>query len=54
MALDLLAQYGPFKLAWLEMLVRIADWRASSTEADGLDAARMSFPESINAEETGK
>lgn len=28
-ALRLLESHGPFKLAWLEMLVRIADWRAS-------------------------
>ena len=28
----LLAQYGPFRLAWLETLVRIADWRASAKE----------------------
>ncbi len=29
---NLLAQYGPFRLAWLEALVRIADWRASAKE----------------------
>ena len=28
----LLKQYGPFRLAWLEALVRIADWRASRAE----------------------
>lgn len=28
----LLQQYGPFQLAWLEALVRIADWRASKAE----------------------
>jgi CRISPR-associated endonuclease/helicase Cas3 len=28
----LLEEYGPFRLAWLEALVRIADWRASSKE----------------------
>ncbi|MGZ5458015.1 MAG: type I-G CRISPR-associated helicase/endonuclease Cas3g [Thermoanaerobaculia bacterium] len=26
----LLAEHGPFRLAWLEALVRIADWRASA------------------------
>ena len=30
--LDLLDQHGPFRLAWLETLVRIADWRASAAE----------------------
>ena len=29
---NLLSQYGPFRLAWLEALVRIADWRASAKE----------------------
>ncbi|HEY8587354.1 MAG TPA: CRISPR-associated helicase Cas3' [Rhodanobacter sp.] len=29
----LLKQHGPFRLAWLETLVRIADWRASAREA---------------------
>jgi CRISPR-associated endonuclease/helicase Cas3 len=28
----LLAAHGPFRLAWLEALVRIADWRASGEE----------------------
>lgn len=28
----LLAQHGPFRLAWLEALVRIADWQGSATE----------------------
>lgn len=28
----LLAEHGPFKLAWLETLLRIADWRASEDE----------------------
>lgn len=31
--LQLLDQHGPFQLAWLETLVRIADWRASREEA---------------------
>ena len=31
----LLAERGPFRLAWLETLVRIADWRASAKERDG-------------------
>jgi CRISPR-associated endonuclease/helicase Cas3 len=30
----LLDAYGPFLLAWLETLVRIADWRASSAEQE--------------------
>ena len=32
---DLLADLGPFRLAWLETLVRIADWRASARERAG-------------------
>ena len=32
----LLQQHGPFQLAWLEALVRIADWRASA----GMEEAR--------------
>ena len=31
---DLLARYGPFRLAWMETLVRIADWRASNKEQE--------------------
>ncbi len=30
----LLEQYGPFRLAWLETLVRLADWRASGAEQE--------------------
>ncbi|CAG0931560.1 MAG: hypothetical protein EFKGCFLK_01881 [Rhodocyclaceae bacterium] len=30
----LLDAYGPFRLAWLEALVRIADWRASKKEQE--------------------
>ena len=32
---DLLARFGPFRLAWLETLLRIADWRASGKEVSG-------------------
>ncbi|NKC15663.1 MAG: CRISPR-associated helicase Cas3' [Gammaproteobacteria bacterium] len=32
--LALLEQHGPFQLAWLESLVRIADWRASVQEQE--------------------
>lgn len=31
---QLLDTYGPFRLAWLETLVRIADWRASGAEQE--------------------
>ncbi len=31
----LLEKYGPFRLAWMETLVRIADWRASAEEQKG-------------------
>ena len=30
--LNLLEQHGPFQLAWLETLLRLADWRASGEE----------------------
>lgn len=33
----LLAEHGPFRLAWLEALVRIADWRASRAEQEAGD-----------------
>lgn len=32
---ELLAAFGPFRLAWLETLLRVADWRASAKERDG-------------------
>ncbi len=32
--LRLLDQHGPFRLAWLETLVRLADWRASAEEQE--------------------
>ena len=32
---ELLARLGPFRLAWLESLLRIADWRASAKERKG-------------------
>lgn len=33
---DLLSRFGPFRLAWMETLVRLADWRASAKEQGGL------------------
>ena len=32
---ELLARLGPFRLAWLETLLRAADWRASAKEQQG-------------------
>lgn len=37
--LKLLDTHGPFRLAWLETLVRLADWRASAAEQQGDDHA---------------
>ncbi len=31
----LLIEHGPFRLAWLETLLRIADWRGSALETEG-------------------
>ena len=31
---DLLTRFGPFRLAWMETLLRIADWRASAKERE--------------------
>jgi len=36
--LRLREQYGPFKLAWMETLVRIADWRGTKKEEGEKDA----------------
>lgn len=43
MATGLLKGYGPFKLAYLEMLVRAADWVASGKE-DGMQYGRGNSP----------
>ena len=32
---ELLARLGPFRLAWLETMLRLADWRASGKEREG-------------------
>lgn len=37
--LGLLEKHGPFRLAWLESLVRLADWRASAEEQKQVDAS---------------
>ena len=34
---DLLERFGPFRLAWMETIVRIADWRASAKEQGDSD-----------------
>ena len=36
-ARELLERFGPFRLAWMETIVRIADWRASAKEREGSD-----------------
>jgi len=36
--LRLLEEFGPFRLAWLETLVRVADWRASARHSKQLGA----------------
>ena len=38
--LKLRDQYGPFQLAWMETLVRVADWRASKKEAENTEVNR--------------
>ena len=37
---ELLTRFGPFRLAWMETLLRIADWRASAKEREGDSEAR--------------
>ena len=32
---DLLMHFGPFRLAWMETVLRLADWRASAKEEEG-------------------
>lgn len=38
---ELLVQFGPFRLAWMESLLRIADWRASARENKGDSGGRQ-------------
>ena len=49
----LLAEYGPFRLAWLESLVRIADWRATRQEQEGLPNTRTEEDNARHGLETG-
>ena len=47
-ALALLHEHGPFRLAYLETLVRVADWRSSA----GAPHAEANPTEAISAEAT--
>jgi CRISPR-associated endonuclease/helicase Cas3 len=49
----LLAEHGPFRLAWLESLVRIADWRATRQEQEGLPNTQEEDDNAGHGLETG-